>query len=42
MAFMKEEFLHKKIHKKEDFFSDLTTKFLRMGDVACVKQYGVL
>ena len=29
VAFFEEEFLHKKIQKKEDFFEDLTKKFMR-------------
>ena len=29
VAFIEEEFLHKKIQKKEDFFEDLTKKFTR-------------
>ena len=29
VAFIEEEFLNKKIQKKEDFFEDLTKKFMR-------------
>ena len=29
VAFFEEELLHKKIQKKEDFFEDLTKKFMR-------------
>ena len=33
MVFVEEEFLHKKIQKKEDVFEDLTTKLMRQKKV---------
>ena len=40
VVFAEEEFLHKKIHKKEDVFGDLTTKLSEKK--VRVRQYGDL
>ena len=42
MAFVKEEFLHKKMRKKEDIFVNSTNKTHWLLKEGSVKQYGGL